>query len=78
MELQKSTGGLTKAAENLESSVGTQTQEIKDLTQSVTKVVTVGWIARWAIGIGITLLGVIGTWIGILLWRLPAVLESIR
>ena len=78
MELQKSTGGLAKAVGSLEKSVDTQTGEIRALTQNVTKVVTVGWVARWAIGTGIALLGAIGTLIGILLWRLPSIIAAMN
>ena len=71
MELQKSTGALTESVEKLTATVEKQTSKIDSAHDKLTQIFTVVGLARWFVGIVIGILG-------LLVFRLPDIIEALR
>ena len=74
MDLQKSVGELTGTVNGLVSTVDGLGQKVDELAKKVNEMHGGIGVARWFVG---TLIG-IGGLIGVLLWRLPAIIEALR
>ena len=85
IELQRSVGkltgtvkGLTGTIDELNATVKAQAAEIGDCRRDIVKILAVARFARWGVGIFIALVGALTALIGIMMYRLPAIIETFR